>query len=107
MVLDVRLVNANIITMDPNYPCAHELGVWRGRIVALDGAAASLPARRVVDLQAATVLPGFIDAHVHLAWTGLRARSVTGVCRGGAGGYRPSQPARTARLLACYLASQP
>ncbi|MGH3974494.1 MAG: amidohydrolase [Pseudonocardiaceae bacterium] len=77
MVLDVRLVNANIITMDPSYPRAHELGVWRGHIVALDAAAASLPARRVVDMQAATVLPGFIDAHVHLAWTGLRARSVT------------------------------
>lgn len=76
-MLDVRLVNANIITMDPGYPLAHELGMWRGRIVALDGAAASLPARRVVDLAAATVLPGFIDAHVHLAWTGLRARSVT------------------------------
>ncbi|MGH3872917.1 MAG: amidohydrolase [Pseudonocardiaceae bacterium] len=70
-------MNANIITMDPGHSHAHELGLWRGHIVALDGAAASLPAERVVDLQAATVLPGFIDAHVHLAWTGLRTRSVT------------------------------
>ncbi|MGH3901569.1 MAG: amidohydrolase [Pseudonocardiaceae bacterium] len=76
-VLDVRLVNANIITMDPGYPLAHKLGLWNGRIVALDGAAACLPARQEVDLQAATVLPGFIDAHVHLSWTGLRARSVS------------------------------
>ncbi|MGH3885949.1 MAG: amidohydrolase [Pseudonocardiaceae bacterium] len=76
-MLDVRLVNANIVTMDPGYPRAHELGLWHGRIVALDSAAASLPARRVVDLHSATVLPGFIDAHVHLAWTGLRTRSVT------------------------------
>ncbi|MGH3941433.1 MAG: amidohydrolase [Pseudonocardiaceae bacterium] len=76
-MLDVRLVNANIITMDPTHPQAHEVGLWRGRIVALDDAATALPARQVVDLQAATVLPGFIDAHVHLAWTGLRSRSVS------------------------------
>jgi hypothetical protein len=76
-VLDVRLVNANIITMDPDHPRAHQVGLWRGRIMALDDAAAALPASQVVDLQAATVLPGFIDAHVHLAWTGLRARSAS------------------------------
>ncbi|MGH4022105.1 MAG: amidohydrolase [Pseudonocardiaceae bacterium] len=63
--------------MDPGHPLAHEVGLWRGRIVALDDAAAALPAKRVVDLQAATVLPGFIDAHVHLAWTGLRAQGVS------------------------------
>lgn len=63
--------------MDPGHPEAHQVGLWRGRIVALDDAAAVLPANRVVDLQGATVLPGFIDAHVHLAWTGLRARSVS------------------------------
>lgn len=75
-MLDIRLTNATIITMDPAYPEARQLGLWCGRIVALDDAAAALPAVRVVDLQGATVLPGFIDAHVHLAWTGLRARSV-------------------------------
>ncbi len=76
-MLDGRLVNANSITMEPGHPLAHELGLWRGHLVALDGAAAALPARRVVDLEAATVLPGFIDAHVHLAWTGLRSRSLS------------------------------
>jgi predicted amidohydrolase YtcJ len=45
MVLDVRLVNASIVTMEPSYPRAYELGVWRGHIVALGGAEASLPAR--------------------------------------------------------------
>jgi predicted amidohydrolase YtcJ len=76
-MLDVRLTNATIVTMDPAHPEAHQMGLWRGRVVALDDAAAALPAVRVVDLQGATVLPGFIDAHVHLAWTGLRARSVS------------------------------
>ncbi|WP_199577145.1 amidohydrolase [Streptomyces sp. CRB46] len=71
-MLCARLTNARFLTMDPGRPVAHDLGVWRGRIVGLDEAVTSLPAREVVDLQGATVLPGFIDAHVHLAWTGLK-----------------------------------
>ncbi|MER6616704.1 amidohydrolase [Streptomyces xantholiticus] len=72
-MLCTRLTNAHIITMDPDHPVARDLGIWRGRIVGLDGAVTSLPAREVIDLQGATVLPGFIDSHVHLAWTGLKA----------------------------------
>ncbi|MEU4086507.1 amidohydrolase [Streptomyces aureus] len=72
-MLCTRLTNARFLTMEPDRPVAHELGIWRGRIVGLDEEAAALPARRVVDLQGATVLPGFIDSHVHLAWTGLKA----------------------------------
>ncbi|MFF9427884.1 amidohydrolase [Streptomyces sp. NPDC014746] len=71
-MLCTRLTNANVVTMDPARPTARELGIWRGRIVGLDETVASLPAREVVDLQGATVLPGFIDSHVHLAWTGLK-----------------------------------
>ncbi|MFC8996906.1 amidohydrolase [Streptomyces rochei] len=71
-MLCARLTNARFLTMDPGRPVAHDLGVWRGRIVGLDEAVTSLPAREVVDLQGATVLPGFVDAHVHLAWTGLK-----------------------------------
>lgn len=67
-MLDLRLVNANVITMDPAHPSAREIGIWRGRIFSLDG---EVPAAEVIDLHGATVLPGFIDAHVHLAWTGL------------------------------------
>ncbi|MFG2620766.1 amidohydrolase [Streptomyces sp. NPDC048507] len=71
-MLCTRLTNANILTMDPDRPVARELGIWRGRIVGLDEAVAALPAREVIDLGGATVLPGFIDSHVHLAWTGLK-----------------------------------
>ncbi|GKQ36004.1 amidohydrolase [Streptomyces sp. A012304] len=83
MMLCTRLTNANILTMDPDHPVAHDLGIWRGRIVGLDEAVTSLPAREVVDLQGATVLPGFIDSHVHLSWTGLKARtpSIAGLTR--------------------------
>lgn len=74
-MLDARLVNANIITMDAARSSARQLGLWHGRIVGVDDAVATLPARAEVDLQGGTVLPGFIDAHVHLAWAGLSARS--------------------------------
>lgn len=70
-MLDLRLVNANVITMDPAHAAAHTIGVWGGRIVGLDDAVATLPAAAEVDLHGAFVLPGFIDAHVHLAWAGL------------------------------------
>ncbi|MBT2526577.1 amidohydrolase [Streptomyces sp. ISL-99] len=72
-MLCTRLTNANIVTMDPDHPVAHDLGIWQGRIVGLDDAVTSLRADRVIDLQGATVLPGFIDSHVHLAWAGLKA----------------------------------
>ncbi|WP_063731533.1 amidohydrolase [Streptomyces sp. RTd22] len=82
-MLCTRLTNARFVTMDPDHPVAHDLGVWRGRIVGLDEAVTSLPVREVIDLQGATVLPGFIDAHVHLAWTGFKRNtpSIAGCTR--------------------------
>ena len=73
MQLDLRIDNANVITMDPASPAAGSIGVWNGLVAALDGEAAALPARRVVDAGGATVLPGFVDAHTHLCWAGLEA----------------------------------
>uniref|UniRef100_UPI0034DED790 amidohydrolase family protein n=1 Tax=Streptomyces flavofungini TaxID=68200 RepID=UPI0034DED790 len=82
-MLCTRLTNARFLTMDSDHPVAHDLGIWRGRIAGLDEAVTSLPAREVIDLQGATVLPGFIDAHVHLAWTGLKENtpSIAGLTR--------------------------
>ncbi|KIF72901.1 amidohydrolase [Streptomyces sp. 150FB] len=76
-MLSTRLTNARFLTMDPDHPVAHDLGIWRGRIVGLDEAVTTLPAREVIDLQGATVLPGFIDPHVHLAWTGFKENTVS------------------------------
>lgn len=59
-MLCVGLTNARFLAMDPDHPVAHDLGIWRGRILGLDEAVTSLPAREVVDLQRATVLPGFM-----------------------------------------------
>jgi predicted amidohydrolase YtcJ len=65
---DLLLVNANVLTMDPARPRARSVAVKDGRVVAVD---ADEPAREVVDLGGATVLPGFHDAHNHMAWFGL------------------------------------
>ncbi|WP_184829850.1 amidohydrolase [Jiangella mangrovi] len=59
--------------MDPARPAATRLGVWRGRVAGLDEEVDGLRARRTIDFGGATVLPGFVDAHSHLAWTGMAA----------------------------------
>ncbi|AWW36318.1 amidohydrolase [Streptomyces cadmiisoli] len=74
-MLSTRITNARLLTMDPARPTARELGIWQGRVVGLDEDVAGLPARRTVDLDGAVVLPGFIDSHVHLTWTGLKAKA--------------------------------
>jgi predicted amidohydrolase YtcJ len=68
---DLLLVNANVLTMDPARPRARSIAVAGGRILAVDPDPASLRAREVADLAGATVLPGFHDAHNHMAWFGL------------------------------------
>jgi predicted amidohydrolase YtcJ len=71
MKLDLLLRNADIITMDPERPSAQSLGVWHGLIVGLDEDLDGLDAAEVLDLDGATVTPGFIDAHCHTTWFGL------------------------------------
>lgn len=73
---DLLLVNANVLTMDPVRPRAQSVAVSGGRIIALDATPASLPASEVIDLRGATVLPGFHDAHNHMARFGLALTEV-------------------------------
>jgi len=74
VILDLKLVGGRFATLDPARPTASCAGVWGGRVVGLDDVA-DLPARRVVDLGGAVVLPGFVDAHNHLAWAGRASRT--------------------------------
>lgn len=74
-MLDLKLVNARIHTMDDRRPHASRMGVWQGRVFGLDEEVDGIPAHDTLDLRGATVLPGFVDAHVHLAWTGLKSRT--------------------------------
>jgi predicted amidohydrolase YtcJ len=69
---DLLLHNANIITLDDERPRAHAILIRDGRIAALDDAIPAEVDVQRIDLGGATVVPGLIDSHVHLVWTGLR-----------------------------------
>jgi predicted amidohydrolase YtcJ len=69
------LVNARIHTLDPSAPVAQAMA-WDedGRIVFLgenDELRSTYPEWPVMDAQGRTVLPGLIDAHVHVMGLGL------------------------------------
>ena len=68
----------SIVTMDPYAPRAQAMATSRGRIVALgsvEDVRRSVPSGTpTVDLGNASVLPGLIDCHNHMLWTGMAAR---------------------------------
>ncbi len=68
---DLLLRNADVVTLDG--PDARSVAVLGDRIVAVDD---EVPARQVIDLGGATVVPGFHDAHNHMAWFGLTLTEV-------------------------------
>ena len=66
---DTLILNARIRTMDPARPTAQAMALRDGRILALGSDAdmrALLPHARRIDAGGRLVLPGFLDAHVHL-----------------------------------------
>lgn len=67
---DLIIVNGRLITFDPARPHAEALAIAGGLITAIgtttDVRALAGPATQVIDAQGGTVLPGFIDSHVHL-----------------------------------------
>jgi hypothetical protein len=76
-VTDLALVNANVLTMNPDRPRASAVAIAGGRIEALDASLDRLnEADRVVDLRGATVLPGFHDAHNHMVGFGMSLAEV-------------------------------
>ena len=70
---DLLLVNGTIHTLDPARPRARSIACADGKVESLDEAPA---AKRVIDLKGMTVVPGFIDAHVHLLAYGRTKREV-------------------------------
>jgi predicted amidohydrolase YtcJ len=73
---DTILHGASVITVDPANPRAQAIAVAGDRILAVGSDADLLnlaTARtRKVDLTGRTVLPGFIDAHTHVCYSGIR-----------------------------------
>lgn len=68
------LLNGNIITLCPHRPRAQALLIEEERIQFVgntEEVLRELGAGQHLDLAGATVLPGFIDCHVHPIWTGM------------------------------------
>jgi predicted amidohydrolase YtcJ len=67
----------DIVTVDDTRPSAEAVAVKYGRILAVGTAEEVMKTRgdatRVVDLEGAALLPGFIDAHGHLKNVGFQA----------------------------------
>lgn len=70
MLVDTLYVGARFLTGREFTP-VDALAVHHGRIVALGDDAREVLARRRIDLGGAAVVPGFHDAHNHLAWFGM------------------------------------
>jgi predicted amidohydrolase YtcJ len=70
MPADTIIINARILTMDPRMPRAEALAIHGDHIVAVgdndDARFAASPGARVIDAGGKTVIPGFIEGHLHL-----------------------------------------
>ena len=68
---DLILYNANVLTLNPRCPKGELVAVQNGRILSVSGNEAMKELRgtrtKVVDCHGKTILPGFNDAHCHLA----------------------------------------
>jgi len=77
---DLIVTNARIYTVDPSRPFVEAMVVTNGRVVFTGPARAALTYRgsstRVLDAEGQTVIPGMIDAHVHLLGLGTALRTV-------------------------------
>ena len=73
---ELVLYNGNFITVDERNPRAQAVAIAGGRFLAVgtngEIRAAATARTRMVDLGGKTVVPGFIDAHTHPAYSGRR-----------------------------------
>ncbi len=65
----LNLINAHIITLDESNPIAHSISVNNGKINAINSVDNSF---KTIDCKGATIIPGFVDAHMHLTNLGKR-----------------------------------
>ncbi len=78
--VDLIVTGALIRTSDPHLPVAEAFAVRDGRFAYVGSAAGALalrgPKSAVLELPGRTVLPGLIDAHLHLTGVGLALQEV-------------------------------
>ena len=72
--MDMIVVNAKVLTMDPKKPRAEAVALGDGKVVAVgtraEVEALARPGARVFDAGGRTVLPGFVESHLHLVLGG-------------------------------------
>ncbi len=82
MELEAELVviNGKILTMNPENPDATAIAVknYKFLVVGDDDSVIDLvgTAKRVIDLGGKTVVPGFVDAHTHITYAGMRSSHI-------------------------------
>lgn len=80
MGVDLAILNANIVTLNPKQPKAEALAIKDGRIVAVGSnseVCEHLGSETVVlDLRGKTVVPGFVDCHVHMTSFGRQLQTL-------------------------------
>ncbi len=74
MAADMIVTNARVLTMDPDCPRAEAVALAGGKVLAV-GASAEIetlagPGCRVIDAGGRTVMPGFVESHLHLVLGG-------------------------------------
>ena len=69
----INLINGNFITLDDHCPSAEIISIENGKIAGINA-----PDHRCknIDLNGATVIPGFVDAHFHLVNLGKQQDSL-------------------------------
>ena len=100
MTVDMVIFNAKVLTMDDAQPRATAVAVANGRIVAVGGhEVATLAASRRIDAGGRSLLPGFVESHLHLV---LGGAELTQLQLGGMAGFDTLQQAFSA-----YAAANP
>jgi len=68
MSATLLVINARVLTMDADHPDSTALALAGDRVLALGPEAEAMagPGCSVIDAKGATVLPGFIESHLHL-----------------------------------------
>lgn len=70
MQADIIILNARVLTMDDARPFAEAVAIAGNRLMAVGGAdgiaALRGPATRVINAAGRTLMPGFIESHVHI-----------------------------------------
>lgn len=74
---EASVVSGNIITMDPARPRAEAFAVRSGRVISVGSRADALrsvsgASVRETRIDRGAVLPGLIDSHNHMLWTGVQ-----------------------------------